>query len=189
MPSEPWPSAADDVVAEPSLARRLVRRDAPKPAPAGSCGPQCIMLIAGAAAGVLLAVLLVLGVLIYRRRRAQEDEDEMLAEMEDDWRFQPRTMSVSAQGRKFSTRTAGRKQSVAGGAPWSAGGAGYSSSYPSAAGPMVLNGPVGRAMPGAHRPSLTPADAASGLHLPRRPSRADLAQMEVYRKMSVIGIV
>lgn len=28
-----------------------------------------------------------------------------------------------------------------------------------------------------------------GLQLPRRPSKAELAQMEVYRKMSVIGIV
>jgi len=173
---------------------KLARRspEAPTPTAPGAsgaaCGPQCIMLIAGAAAGVLLAVLLVLGILIYRRRRAQEDEDDMLAEMEEDWRFQPRTMSVAGQGRKFSTRSA-RKQSVAqggGGAPWSAGGGGYGGAYPGGGGggggPMLMSGPVGR----GHRPSLTPHD---GLHLPRRPSRADLAQMEVYRKMSVIGIV
>jgi len=154
------------------------------PGTTAGCGPQCIMLIAGAAAGVLLAVLLVLGVLIYRRRKAQEEEDDVLAEMEDDWRFQPRTMSVSSQGgpgRKFSTRSS-RKQSIAsnGPPPWSAGGGGYGPSYGGAI-PAVMSSPVGR----SHRPSL----AGGGLDLPRRPSRADLAQMEVYRKMSVIGIV
>jgi len=115
--------------------------------------------------------------------------------MEDDWRFQPRTLSVSAQGRKFSARSSIRKQSVPHQAPWSAGGAGYGSAYPTAIGggggpyhPVMMSGPVGRSTTGAgHRPSLAASDP--GLHLPRRPSRADLAQMEVYRKMSVIGIV
>jgi len=81
------------VSSSPFFPRRLHRRS-PLPFPdassssangpsstpvASACGPQCIMLIAGAAAGVLLAVLLVLGILIYKRRRAQEDEDDMLA--------------------------------------------------------------------------------------------------------------
>jgi len=161
------------------------------------------MLIAGSAAGVLLAVLLILGVVIYRRRRAQDEEDDMLAEMEDDWRFQPR-LSVSAQGgpgtgRKFSARS-GRKPSMAhagmaggGGAspsPWSAGGGGYGPSY-GGANPNMLGGR-------GSRPSLTVGGfgmggggggGSGGLDLPRRPSRADLSQMDVYRKMSVIGIV
>jgi len=183
----------------PRLVRRSALPDAPKataaavhpngnnaPGSPAGCGPQCIMLIAGAAAGVLLAVLLVLGVLIYRRRRAQEEDDDALAEMEDDWRFQPRTMSVSAQGaaRKFSTRSARKPslaQNVGGAAPWSAGGGGYGPSYGGAS-PVMLNSPLGR----GPRPSLGASDS---LNLPRRPSRADLAQMEVYRKMSVIGIV
>jgi len=98
---------------------------------------------------------------------------------------------VSQQGRKFSTR-AGRKQSMAqghlggggGAAPWSAGGAGYGGAY-GGGNPMVLSGPVGRGLGGGPRPSM----GSDSLQMPRRPSRADLAQMEVYRKMSVIGIV
>ena len=169
----PWP--------DPQKATAAAAPASPGAQP-GGCGPQCIMLIAGAAAGVLLSVLLVLGVLIYRRRKAQEDEDDVLADMEEDWRFQPRTMSVSNQGRKFSTRSS-RKPSMAssagGHAPWSAGGGGYGPSYGGANMAMMM------ASRGS-RPSLTPND---GLNLPRRPSRADLAQMDVYRKMSVIGIV
>jgi len=127
-----------------------------------SCGPQCVTLLAGGAAGVLLIVFLVIGIVFYRRRELQRREEEELAasmEEEDDWHFNPRR----GPGRKASDNL------------------------------PVMTQYGGRGSLSVHPPSHPSVQQlrkdSESLQLPRKPSKAELAQMEVYRKMSVIGIV
>jgi len=124
-----------------------------------SCGPQCVTLLAGGAAGVLLIVFLVIGMVFYRRREAQRREEEELAA----------SLEEDDDWHFNPRRTSGRATDAP---PMQQYGRGSRSSL--------------SVRPLAH--SVVRKDSES-LQLPRKPSKAELAQMEVYRKMSVIGIV